>query len=178
MELNHKDIPVQFLSTLPEGIKLVNRKGHSFLVVEEVYDDTGNSLVSDTVRIHGEPSIKLKVAIGNADGIIYLDAFWGSHAKLYSFVPDLSSSGGRVEAFSPKTGNSLMTDWNCDQEECDSDRAILLHLPGSQNKIYVCSRLGCPGHHLDIRELPESVTDTVSNINFFGEGEDEFFQGI
>jgi hypothetical protein len=178
MELSHKEIPMQFLTTLPEGIKLVSRKGSSFLVVERVYDQDGNSLVSDTVRIHGEPSIKLEVKIGNAEGILFVDAFWGSHSKLYSFVPDLSTSNGMVEAFSPVTEKSLMTDWKCNQEGCTSDKAVLLHLPGEHNKIYVCAKLDCPGHLLDIKELSESITESVSRINFFGEGEDEYFQGI
>ncbi len=178
MELNRKDIPVQFLTTLPDGIKLVKRHGKEFLVVEQVTDKQGNSLMTETVKIHGEASIKLHIKIGGSEGIIFVDAYWGSHAKLYSFIPDLSDAPAFVEAFSPVSGKTLMTKWECDQEGCRSAKGIELDLPGGKNKIYVCTRLGCPGHEMAVRELSREVSHSISNINFFGEGEDELFHGI
>lgn len=178
MELSHKEIPVQFLNTLPEGIKLVKREGYPFLVLERIHDHQGKSLISNMVQIHGEPSIKLWVHIGPTKGFLFLDAFWGSLAKLYSFIPDLSSKETFVEAFSPDSGASLMSDYHCNQEGCTSERSILLYLPGTNNKVYLCAKHGCPGHYLDINEMPEILTDSVSRINFFGAGEGEFFHGI
>jgi hypothetical protein len=178
MELNRKDIPIQFLTTLPDGIKLVKRHGKEFLVVDLVTDKQGNSLMNETVKIHGEPSIKLHIKIGKSEGVIFVDAYWGSHAKLYSFIPDVSDGFAFVEASSPISGKTLMTAWECDQKGCGSTEGIELDLPGKKNKIYVCARLGCPGHEMAVRELSREVSHSISTINFFGEGEDELFHGI
>ena len=183
MELRRVFLPAQFLEHLPEGIKLIRRKGETFLVIEQLFDADGNNLITESIRIHGEPSVRIKAKIGAADGLIFIDAFWGSHTKLYGFVPDISAAAGSgdpamVEAFSPVTGGSLMADWNCTEKGCPSRRAILFRLPGEGNLIRVCARLGCPGHYIHIQELKERISEEVSNINYFGEGEDEIFEGI
>ncbi len=180
MKLVHNEIPVEFLRALPEGMKLVNRHGREFLVVEEVYSRKGTPLVSESVRIHGEPTIRVGVKIGGEEGLIFVDAFWGSHAKLYSFIPDLTSADAIVEAFVPETGESLMVDRRCDVEGCNSRRAIELLLPGGENVIQVCARFGCPGHRIVLAELDEPVADTVSGINYFGAGslDDTWFDDL
>ena len=170
MELKHTRIPVEFIQRLPEGMKLVTRHGKQFLVVDEVYGPDGENLMCENVRIHGERSIQLGVEVGDSQGSIFVDAYWGSHAKLFSFMVDKSQVNSLVTARTPHKGTSMMVHRQCDIEGCDSDRAIELHLPGGKNKIYVCARLGCPGHQLDVPDLPAPVSDTVSHINFFGAG--------
>jgi hypothetical protein len=177
MELIPRDIPMEFLQILPEGIKLVNRHGHPYLVMDRVTDSHGNSLMDESVRIHGEPSIKMHVKVGNSEGLIFVDAYWGSHAKLYSFIPDFST-GKSLEAFSPDDGSSLMVPWDCPIDGCDEKKGIRLSLPGGQNSIIVCGKLGCPGHHINVARVAEGVSESLSNINFFGEGEDELFSAI
>jgi len=177
MELTPKDIPVEFLRVLPEGIKLVRRGGHPYLVMDRLEDFNGNSLMDNSVHIHGEPSIKLKVRVGSAEGFIFVDSYWGSHAKLYSFIPDFSS-GNTVKAFSPVDGSSLMVPWKCPVEGCGEDHGIELHLPGGLNTIIVCGRLGCPGHHINVKKIEERINNSLSSINFFGQGEDELFGAI
>ena len=64
---------------------------------------------------------------------------------------------------------------------------IVLALPGD-NRIFVCARLGCPGHQLHIVEMPESIVAQVDDINFSPEGipdanyfsgqTDDIFRGI
>ena len=180
MKLVHNEIPVEFLRSLPEGMKLVNRHGREFLVVEEVYSRKGAPLISDSVRIHGEPTIRVGVKIGGQEGLIFVDAFWGSHAKLYGFVPDLAQADTVVEAFVPETGESLMTEWTCDVEGCGCRSAIEFQLPGGKNTIQVCARFGCPGHRIVLSELDEPVADTVSGINYFGAGslDDTWFDDL
>ncbi len=177
MELKHTEIPTEFITHLPEGMKLVNRHGRQFLVVEEALGPNGENLMSEAVRIHGEPSVQLEIQVGDRRGMVFVDAYWGSHAKLYSFqVPELDPPP-MVEAFVPHTNVSLMGDYQCDIEGCTSNRGIVLRLPGGQNTTTVCARLGCPGHRIDIATLPKPVIQQVSKLNFFGTSsvEDDWF---
>ena len=178
MKLTHTEIPLRFLSSLPEGIKLVNRHGKEFLVVERLFAPEGESLISTTVHIHGEPAVRIGARIGKSEGLIFIDAFWGSHAKLYSFIPDTEPGRIDVEAFSPEGGLSLMTPWKCEQPNCGGEQAIRFSLPGGANQILVCARLGCPGHLMEIEDLPHRVSHQVSRINFFGAGSEDMFKGI
>ena len=170
MKLKHTVIPTELLVNLPAGIKVVNRHDKEFLVIEELYGPNGENLMYRDVRIHGEPSVRISVNIGSTSGSIFLDAFWGSHAKLFSFIPDCSALGSTVEAYVPGTDTSLLTDWKCNIEGCDSDKAIAFYLPGKKNYIHVCAKMGCPGHHIELTDLPKKVSDAASQINFFGEG--------
>lgn len=178
MKLVHNEIPIEFLRAIPEGMNLVNRHGHEFLVVEQVRSPAGTSLMSEAVRIHGEPSIRLTIKIGPDEGLIYVDAFWGSHAKLYGFVPDARYAGNYVDASVPGTGESLMTMYQCDVDGCNSERAIELRLPGGENRVLVCARMGCPGHRIELADLAKPVADSISGINFFGAGslDDDWFE--
>ena len=170
MELRHEEIPLEFLRRLPDGIKIVKRHGQEFVVVEQVYGPHGESLISDTVQIHNEPSIRLGVRIGDQQGLIFVDAFWGGHAKLYSFLPQSVVANAEVDAFVPEGGASLMVERSCDVEGCTCTRAIMLALPDGKSRVYVCARLGCPGHAIEIADLPEEVSQQISSINFFGAG--------
>ncbi|TVR72219.1 MAG: hypothetical protein EA427_03510 [Spirochaetaceae bacterium] len=170
MELQHKEIPTEFLRRLPEGIKIVKRHGKEFLVVESVYGPGGEDLVSRSVHIHDEPTLRLGVRIGGGEGLIFVDSYWGSHAKLYSFLPEITGSDTEVDAFVPESGASLMEEKKCDIEGCGCGRAIVLHLPRGEGKVYVCARLGCPGHSLELKDLPSEVVKTVGSINYFGVG--------
>jgi hypothetical protein len=186
MELVHNEIPKEFLDVLPEGIKYIARQGKTFLVVEDVRCPKGHSLMVDTVRIHGEPAIKIHVKIGKQEGSFFIDAFWGSHKKLFDFLPDVQGAVV-VEASCPECGTSLMTDDRCDASGCGEAKHIQLILPrsswtedqgGEKNKVLVCGRLGCPGHRLDIQKVPDGVIQKISDINFFGSQIDDYFGGI
>ena len=175
MQLVHREIPVDLLRNLPEGIKVLSRHGSEYLVVERLHSSKGENLMSETVRIHGEPSIRLGVKIGATSGVIFVDAFWGSHAKLFSFIPETGAAETVLDqAYVPESGTSLMVHRACDVEGCSCKKAIELRLPEDSGVVYVCARLGCPGHRIELKELPKSVSETVSRINFIGEGDDEF----
>ena len=51
MKLVHNEIPVEFLRHMPEGMKLVNRHGNEFLVVEDLRSPSGTKLMNDAVHI-------------------------------------------------------------------------------------------------------------------------------
>jgi hypothetical protein len=181
MKLTDKAIPTEFLELLPEGFLFLKKHGRRFLVVEEVTCPAGCSLMDDAVKIHGEPSIKMQIETADVGGLMFVDAFWGGHEKLYGFIP----KPGIVRAACPSCGRSLIVQRGCPESCCDE--CIVLALPGD-NKIFVCARLGCPGHHLHITEMPESIIAQVDDINFSHEGIrdanyfsgqiDDIFQGI
>lgn len=178
MQLVYKKVPVEFLQALPEGIKYVQKKNQDFLVIEQLYCRNGHSLMAERVRLHHEPSICLDAKIGSQTGRIFVDAFWGSHDKLYSFMPTDADRHSIIEASCPHCGISLMADWQCPAEGCGCKQAIVLNLPGGVNTIMVCAKLGCPEHELAIQQMAEEVRRKIKSINYFGEFQDDMFRGI
>ncbi len=179
MELPVNDIPREFANSIPQGFQLVRRQQNDFLLVESLFCPNGHSLIVDSVRIHDAASIKLKVTINDHSGCLFIDSFWGSHAKLFSFLPSISRDETTyVNAFCPQCDVNIIEKYSCSHEGCDSDKSIILLLPGGTNQIQVCAKLGCPGHKLEINDLPHELTESVSDINFFGAGSNEIFGGI
>ncbi len=178
MKLIHKVIPGCFLHALPDGIKRVRKGGRDFLVVEDVRCPKGHSLMAESMRIHGESSIKVRLRVGVSEGDIFIDAFWGGHAKFYSFIPDVQSAGPIVKAFCPTCGADLVVDLPCREKGCDSRRAILFSLPDPRNKIHVCARLGCPWHQMDIANVPCSIAEKINDINYVGAQAEDIFMEI
>lgn len=175
MKLHRKEIPEAFKKKMPPGFKLVSRGGHDFLAVQAVFCRNGHHLLDDSVHIHGEPALKLTVKIGKNKGIMFIDSYWGSHAKLFSFFPGLVEEHALVKAYCPQCGVTMMVPYACDIQGCDSEQGIRFHLPGEDNRVTVCAKLGCPGHQLKITSIPSELARSMSQINFFGEGADELF---
>lgn len=165
MKLIHKKIPAQFLKAMPRGLKHVRKHGQEFLVVKKVTCPNGHDLMADTVRIHGEPSIRIHMKMGKTEGLVFVDAYWGGHEKLYNFIPD-TSAGTLSKVTCPVCGTDMVVNEKCHEKKCGSGRAINFHLPGKQDRIIVCARLGCPGHRIEVSKLSLEVTDEVSEINF------------
>ena len=180
MEVICKEIPKDFLETLPEGVKFITKGGKEFLVIEELYCPNGHNLIENTVHIHGESAIRLQVKIGESEGTIFIDAFWGSHAKLYSFIPERSSKMELIKASCPVCGESLMIERKCNQDKCSSTVGIQMMLPGNNNRIVACAKLSCPGHIIEINEMRKKISKRVSEINYFGIGidDDGLFKGV
>jgi len=178
MRLTYKRVPLEFLREIPEGIKFVNKQGHDFLIVDTVLCPNGHSLMAATVRIHGEPSIRITIDTGASSGLVFVDAFWGGHDKLYNFIPVLSPAHPYLTATCPTCGANMIVDEPCRQEGCESTKAIMFSLPGGKSRVYACAKLGCPGHHIETVDVPEEVSDQVDGINYFGSASDEIFEGI
>lgn len=179
MKLAPHKIPDRFARALPRGLRLVTRNQDDFLLVEAAFCPRGHSLIVDSVRIHDEASVKLKLVVGDESGFVFVDAFWGSHAKLFSFIPGAAGKKPlMVDARCPYCDISMNEQHACGEKGCGSESSIRLLLPGGKNTIHVCARLGCPGHLLDIVDMPRGVVRTVSGINFFGVGTDKMFGGI
>lgn len=179
MKLVHRTIPREFLEMLPEGMKFITRQGREFLVVERLLCPNGHSLMSESVRIHDEPSIRITVERPEGPGQIFIDSYWGSHAKLYDFMPDPARPMEYADAHCPVCRASLVVERRCGRLGCGSDRSLKLRLPGEGNAIFVCAKLGCPDHTIVVGDVPAPVIEQVSEINFFGYGDDdEIFGGI
>jgi hypothetical protein len=169
MKLTHNTIPKEFLSHIPRGIKYVMRNGKDFLVVEQVFCPNGHSLMVDHVRLHGEPSICLRLRIGKDEGMIYLDSFWGSHDKLYNFIPNPKHAAAPGnDVMCPVCGGSLVARMKQGCRTCGSGKVIVMHLPGAQNRILACAKLGCPWHRIVADEIAHKYTEMVDDINYFG----------
>lgn len=169
MKLTHRTIPQEFLSDIPRGMKYVVRNGQDFLVVEQVFCLNGHSLMVDNVRLHSEPSISITLRVGHTEGLIYLDSFWGSHDKLYNFVPDLTAVDSEEnDVMCPACGCSLVVKGAPPCKTCGSSKVFAMYLPGSQNQILACSKIGCPGHRIVVEEISDQFTSMVDDINYFG----------
>ena len=179
MKLTARRIPDEFIRSIPRGFRLVQRQGHDFLLIESLFCPNGHNLVVDSIRIHDEASIKLKIIVNGESGFVFVDAFWGSHAKLFSFIPPVSGKGPvYAETYCPYCDAALTETYACTQKGCGSEKSVLLMLPGGKNKIYVCARLGCPGHVLDIKDMSRELVRSVSVINYFGAGVHDLFGGV
>ncbi|TFH05122.1 MAG: hypothetical protein E4H09_02495 [Spirochaetales bacterium] len=182
MKLIHRKVPQAFLEVLPEGLKFLHKHGKDYLVVEQLLCANGHSLMSPSVRIHDEPSIRIAVTRPSGSGQIFIDAFWGSHAKLYDFIPQPAEAESYGSSFAqatcPECGVSLLADRTCNRIGCDAVKSIVFHLPGKDDVIYVCARLGCPDHSIVVGGVPQAVIREVSEITYFGHGEDDQFRGI
>jgi hypothetical protein len=179
MKLIAQKIPDEFIRSIPRGFRLIRKQGSDFLLVESLFCPNGHSLIVDSVRIHDEASIKLKVVIHGDSGFMFVDAFWGSHAKLFSFNPQTSGQDPvSVMAHCPYCDALMMESHSCPQQGCGSEKSILLMLPGSKNRIHVCARLGCPGHDLEINDMPCDLIHSVNIINYFGAGTEDPFGNI
>ena len=179
MQLVHRKVPREFLDVLPEGVKFITRHGQEFLVVEEICCPNGHSLMSDRVRIHNEPSICIAIDRPEGRGLVFIDAYWGSHAKLFNFMADPDHPMEYADARCPHCGVSLVVERNCAQMGCSSTKSLHLQLPGDRNSVYVCAKMGCPGHTIVVGSVPTHITEEINTINFFGYGEDDdAFGGI
>jgi len=178
MNFAMEKIPSEFIKAIPKGFRLIKRDKNDLLLVESVFCPNGHNLIAESVRIHDESSIKLKVTINNTTGYLFIDAFWGSHTKLFSFVPAKSANEVYVKAFCPYCDMDLTENFRCNQKGCNSNKSIQILLPSASNKIHVCSRLNCPGHVIEINDMPHELIESISAINFFGAGDNDIFGGI
>ncbi len=179
MKLTAQKIPDEFIRAIPRGFRLVKKQNYDFLLIESLFCPNGHNLIVDSVRIHDEASIKLKIVVNHETGFVFVDAFWGSHAKLFSFNPPISGKEPVfAEAYCPYCDAGMMEQYACMQDGCGSEKSVLLMLPGSKNKIHVCARMGCPGHTLEINDLPHELVQSVNIINYFGAGTEDLFGGV
>jgi hypothetical protein len=107
------------------------------------------------------------LSAGGVNGSIFVDAYWGSHDKLYSFLPKPGWILDTASAACPVCGLTLLVAAPpC--RACGGTQHIQLLLPGGKNRILVCAHLGCPEHRLLAEDIPAEIAELVSDINYFG----------
>lgn len=169
MKLTHNTIPKGFLENIPRGMKYVLRNGKDYLVTEQVFCPNGHSLMVDHVRLHSEPSINMIYRVGESQGLIFVDSFWGSHDKLYGFIPDVNAADALGnDVFCPSCNCSLIVESETVCGSCGSEKVLEMQLPGGINKILACSKIGCPWHKIEADEIQDEYRAMVDDINFFG----------
>jgi len=169
------EIPAGFRHALPRGIRIVTRGDHEFIVISELLCPTGCSLITPTVSLHGEDAICLKVRAGGTQGLLFLAAHWGGHKKLFDFMFRQGDADPVIEAFCPHCNIPMTVESRCRWPGCHSLKKIEFHLPDPGCRILACARWGCPEHELISAAVPRELLDSVSRINFFGEGEESIF---
>ncbi|MEW6367602.1 MAG: hypothetical protein AB1714_23475 [Acidobacteriota bacterium] len=172
LTLEVPEIPEVFRKSLPAGMKIVRRGERDLLVVEQLFCRHGCNLVTPTVKIHGQNAVCFSIRAGGAQGLVFVDAFWGGHKKLFDFMFAGSERDPVVDAFCPHCKVLLSVEGRCQRPECSSERKIEFYLADASNRILTCARWGCPEHELLVSSLPMEVLENVSRTNFFGEGEE------
>jgi hypothetical protein len=160
------EIPEALKRSLPPGLRLVKRGDAELLVVEELLCPKGCSLITPTVKIHGVNAISLRIRAGEVSGLLFLDAFWGGHKKLFDFMFEGEVRDPVVEGLCPHCGLPMNVEGACTWEGCHSQWMVQFHLPDGASRILACARWGCPGHQLVAEELDKEVLEHVSGINF------------
>ena len=168
MDLKEQKIPDAFIHNLPEGLKVVNKKGVRYVVVEDIRCPNGHSLLSDRIRIHNEPAVSIRLQGGGSEGMLYLDPFWGLHARLFDFMFKEALQNPIIKAFCPACEAALMVKRACPYPGCKADEYVEFKLPDGKNKIFACGRWGCPEHDMTVTNIPSRVTRLLKNINYPG----------
>ena len=165
MKLAKQVVPVEFLENLPEGLKVINRKGQNYVIVEDLRCPSNHSLMSKTVKIHGEAAIHVKVEGGNTKGDMYLSPYWGMHSKLYDFMFE-EKGNIAIKATCPVCDASLMAPNECCDKNCESKEQVEFLLPDNKNKITSCGTWNCPEHEMSVTNIPAEVAEQLKNINY------------
>jgi hypothetical protein len=166
LKLEKQNIPKEFIENLPEGLKVISKKGTSYVVVEKLKCPKNHNLLSDTIKINGEPAIQLKIKGGGTEGTMFLDPYWGLHTKLFDFMFDNPSDKPVIKAFCPVCNSSLMVKRKCKSPGCKADECIEFILPDGKNRISACGQWGCPEHDMIVTRIPSKVKEMVNKINY------------
>lgn len=126
--------------------------------VEHVTCPRGHSLMEPDKKIHGHPSIKMKLTYRGKEGVIYLDPVYGSfdHVEVGIKLP----KGAVVEFLCPKCSTSLtVPDESC--QLCSSPMFIG-YLPKG-GIIEGCLKKGCYYHRMKIVDGEEQIGRLFQN---------------
>lgn len=130
----------------------------STLNVQHAACPKGHLLRDEEVKIHGNPSLKVKIHKKGKEGILYLDPVYGSFDNI---AKDISlAKGDVVEMFCPQCDVSL-TDSNETCQVCSSPM-FTFHLPKG-GIIEGCTKNGCFFHKLKILDTEKQLSRSFEN---------------
>jgi hypothetical protein len=126
--------------------------------IEKIFCANGHSLCDKSKKIHGYPSIKLKMKFKNKEGIIYLDPLYGSFDNIEEGVE--IPNGGVAEFFCPECGISLQTA----EETCQlcASPMFICYLPKG-GIIEGCLKKGCYYHKMKIVDAEQQIARLFEN---------------
>ena len=128
------------------------------LHVQHATCPNGHQLCTDEKKIHGFPSLKVKIKYKDQEGILYLDPEYGSYDNIFEGVK--MPKGGTAEFFCPECGTTL-TD---PQDTCQlcSSPMFVFNLPNG-GIIEGCLKNGCVYHKMKIVDAEQLIARTFEN---------------
>jgi len=128
------------------------------LQVHHATCQNGHILQDKSVKIHGEPSLKVNIKCQGKKGILYIDPVYGRYENVFKGIE--LKKGDVVEMYCPECGIDL-TDTNETCQLCASPMFIF-HLPQG-GIIEGCMKLGCVFHKLKIVDAEKQVARMFEN---------------
>ncbi len=122
------------------------------LYVKHASCPNGHLLCDETVKIHGYPSIKVKVKYRDQEGWLYLDPVYGSYDNIEKEIT--LPQGAVVEFFCPECGVSLKDP----EETCQlcSSPLFVFQLPKG-GIVEGCLKKGCMYHKMKIVDAEQQI---------------------
>jgi hypothetical protein len=141
-----------------EKIQIEVEVPSSTLNVQHAACPKGHLLRDEDVKIHGNPSLKVKIRNRGKEGMIYLDPVYGSFDNIEEEVP--IKKDDVVEMFCPECGVSLI-DPNETCQVCASPMFIF-QLPKG-GIVEGCLKKGCFFHKLKIVDAEKQISRSFEN---------------
>ena len=131
---------------------------HKKLRVTHATCPKGHMLQDSRIKIHREPSLKVKVRCRGKEGFLYLDPVYGRYDNIEENIK--LREGDVVEMFCPECGISLRdTEETC--QLCASPMFIF-HLPGG-GIVEGCTKKGCLFHKMKIVDAEKQFVRMFEN---------------
>jgi hypothetical protein len=126
--------------------------------VEHVYCSKGHSLCDPSHKIHGYPSIKVKVKYKDKSGYLYVDPIYGSYDNMEEGIK--LPKGAVVEFFCPECNVSLKSE----DETCQlcASPMFLFNLPKG-SIVEGCLKKGCYYHKMKIVDAEQEIARMFRN---------------
>jgi len=135
-------------------VEVPSKKIHA----EHVYCPNGHALCDPQTKIHGYPSIKIKVKYKGEEGFLYMDPIYGSFDNIEEGIS--LPKGAVVEFFCPECGVSLKEE----DETCRlcSSPLYIFNLPKG-GIIEGCLKNGCMYHKMKIIDSEQQIGRLFEN---------------
>lgn len=128
------------------------------LHVQHVTCPKGHAFQDESVKIHEDASLKVKIECKGKKGILYIDPVYGRYENIIEGIK--LKKGDVVTMYCPECGIDL-TDPNEFCQLCSSPMFIF-HLPRG-GIIEGCTKLGCVFHKLKIVDAEKQISRLFEN---------------
>ena len=141
-----------------EKIQIEVEVPSSTLNVQHASCPKGHLLRDENVKIHGNPSLKVKIRRKKQEGLLFIDPVYGSFDNIEKDIT--LAHGDVVEMFCPECGISLKDP----HETCQvcSSPMFTFHLPKG-GIVEGCTKKGCFFHKLKILDTEKQISRSFEN---------------